>query len=126
MNIRHFLKKQRESAQGLVEYALILVLVAVVVIVVLLQLGPAVGNTFSTLMTYLNSDQGSGPCVLSHGDFGSATVPQTVLDGNNNHTSGGVWRWTGANLRHQPTGRVVYNVSWMHGTTATGDCSPLG
>jgi len=40
----------KESGQGLVEYALILVLVAVVVIVILALLGPAIGNVFSNLI----------------------------------------------------------------------------
>ena len=43
----------REEAQGLVEYALILVLVAVVVIVILALLGPAIGNIFSNLVVNL-------------------------------------------------------------------------
>ena len=43
----------REEGQGLVEYALILVLVAVVVIAVLMLLGPAIGDVFSQIMTYL-------------------------------------------------------------------------
>jgi pilus assembly protein Flp/PilA len=38
-----------EKAQGVVEYALILVLVAVVVIAILALLGPAIGNVFSTI-----------------------------------------------------------------------------
>ena len=42
---------QRQEGQGLVEYALILVLVALVVIVVLALLGPAIGNTFSQIVT---------------------------------------------------------------------------
>jgi len=41
----------KETGQGLVEYALILVLVSVVVIVVLALLGPAIGNVFSNLIT---------------------------------------------------------------------------
>jgi len=41
----------REEGQGLVEYALILVLVALVVIVVLSLLGPAIGNTFSNVVS---------------------------------------------------------------------------
>ncbi|MGA2112373.1 MAG: Flp family type IVb pilin [Anaerolineales bacterium] len=40
----------RQSGQGLVEYALILVLVAVVVIVILSLLGPAIGNVFSNIV----------------------------------------------------------------------------
>jgi pilus assembly protein Flp/PilA len=43
----------RETGQGLVEYAFILVLVAVVVIAILLLLGPVVGNVFSNLVANL-------------------------------------------------------------------------
>jgi pilus assembly protein Flp/PilA len=43
----------QEEAQGLVEYALILVLVAVVVIVILAILGPAIGNIFSNIVSLL-------------------------------------------------------------------------
>lgn len=42
------LKENR--AQGLVEYALILMLVAIVVLVVLALLGPSIGNLFSNVM----------------------------------------------------------------------------
>lgn len=45
-----FLAKSKEEAQGLVEYALILVLVAVVVIAILTLLGPAIGNVFSSIL----------------------------------------------------------------------------
>jgi pilus assembly protein Flp/PilA len=48
------LYRPQEEGQGLVEYALILVLVAVVVIVVLLLLGPAVGNIFSNILSFLS------------------------------------------------------------------------
>ena len=40
-----------ETAQGLVEYALIVALVATVVIVILALLGPAIGNVFSAIYT---------------------------------------------------------------------------
>ncbi len=43
----------REEGQGLVEYALILTMVAVVVIVILALLGPAIGNTFSNIVSRL-------------------------------------------------------------------------
>lgn len=43
----------RESGQGLVEYALILVLVAVVVIAILVILGPQIGNIFSQITSGL-------------------------------------------------------------------------
>ncbi|HLY27668.1 MAG TPA: Flp family type IVb pilin [Aggregatilineales bacterium] len=43
----------QERGQGLVEYALILVLVAVVVIIILVLLGPAIGNTFSNIVSRL-------------------------------------------------------------------------
>ncbi len=39
----------QERGQGLVEYAIILALVAVVVFAALAVMGPAVGNTFSTI-----------------------------------------------------------------------------
>lgn len=39
----------RESGQGLVEYALVLVLVAVVIIAILTLLGPQIGNVFSRI-----------------------------------------------------------------------------
>ena len=42
--------EQKQLAQGLVEYALILVLVAVIVIGVLTLLGPQIGNIFSQLL----------------------------------------------------------------------------
>ena len=41
----------RAEGQGLVEYALILVLVALIVLVILMLLGPAIGNTFSKIVT---------------------------------------------------------------------------
>jgi pilus assembly protein Flp/PilA len=43
----------KEKGQGLVEYAIILVLVAIVVIAVVRLLGPAVGNTFSSINSSL-------------------------------------------------------------------------
>ncbi|MCA9944294.1 MAG: hypothetical protein KC449_12485 [Anaerolineales bacterium] len=43
-------EEQKQLAQGLVEYALILVLVAIVVIGVLTLLGPQIGNIFSRLL----------------------------------------------------------------------------
>ena len=45
----------KESGQGLVEYALILVLVAIVVIAALMILGPIIGNAFSTINNSLTS-----------------------------------------------------------------------
>lgn len=42
-----------KRAQGLVEYALILVFVAVVVIVILAILGPAVADVFSNIINSL-------------------------------------------------------------------------
>lgn len=44
-----------EKAQGLVEYAFILVLVAIVVIAALLLLGPMIGDTFSKMNSSLSS-----------------------------------------------------------------------
>ena len=44
-----------ERGQGLVEYALILVLVVLSVIVVLYLLGPAIGQTYSNIVTELTT-----------------------------------------------------------------------
>lgn len=52
----------RQSGQGLVEYALILVMVAVVVIVILTQLGPGIGNIFCKIVNELDEEQ-SPICV---------------------------------------------------------------
>ncbi len=48
-----FAPKQR--GQGLVEYALILSLVAIIVFAALMILGPAIGQTFSTINDSLKS-----------------------------------------------------------------------
>lgn len=42
-----------EKAQGLVEYALILMFVAMAVIVILVLLGPTIGNVFSNVIVFL-------------------------------------------------------------------------
>lgn len=44
----------KESGQGLVEYAFILVLVAIVVIASLLIIGPFLGNVFSKINSSLS------------------------------------------------------------------------
>jgi len=46
----NMLNHGESRAQGLVEYALILMLVAIVVLVILALLGPAIGNLFSNVM----------------------------------------------------------------------------
>jgi len=46
---------QKETGQGLVEYALILVLVAVVVFAALMLIGPTIGNVFSMINNSLSS-----------------------------------------------------------------------
>ncbi|HEY8864650.1 MAG TPA: Flp family type IVb pilin [Candidatus Dormibacteraeota bacterium] len=45
----------RQSGQGMVEYALILVLVSIVVIVVLLTMGNQIQNVFSNVVAALNA-----------------------------------------------------------------------
>jgi len=50
----------QEEAQGLVEYALILVLVAIVVIAILLVLGPIVGNVFSNIVFHMSTSRSQG------------------------------------------------------------------
>lgn len=56
---KDLLPKKGESAQGMVEYALILVLVAVVVIVILALLGPQISRVFGTITCYLASPPGT-------------------------------------------------------------------
>lgn len=51
--------KKSEKAQGLVEYALILVLVAIVVIVILALIGPQISRVFGTITCYLASPPGT-------------------------------------------------------------------
>jgi pilus assembly protein Flp/PilA len=53
-------RNKKESGQGLVEYALILVLVAIVVIAVLMLLGPIIGGVFSTINDSLSGVGGGG------------------------------------------------------------------
>jgi pilus assembly protein Flp/PilA len=64
--------RKREEGQGLVEYAL-LVLVAVVVIVILSQMGPAIGNIFSTIVGAL--DGSSSPSDLASECIGDLAPP---------------------------------------------------
>ena len=54
----------RESGQGLVEYALVLVLVAVVVIAILTLLGPQIGNVFSQIMCGLQNPPEGTACTF--------------------------------------------------------------
>jgi pilus assembly protein Flp/PilA len=42
--------RQKNTGQGLLEYALIIALVALIVIVILTLIGPAVGDVFSNLI----------------------------------------------------------------------------
>lgn len=51
-----FFSSHRVKGQGLVEYAIIIALVAVVVIAIMIQMGPKVGNTFSTINLSLGAD----------------------------------------------------------------------
>lgn len=46
-------QRHLEKAQGLTEYAMILVLVAIVVIITLQLIGPTIGNVFSTIIEEL-------------------------------------------------------------------------
>jgi len=45
--------RTRQSGQGMVEYALILVLVSIVVIVILLTMGNQINNVFSNVVAAL-------------------------------------------------------------------------
>jgi pilus assembly protein Flp/PilA len=58
---------EKQSAQGMVEYALILVLVSIVVIVILLTMGHQIANVFSNVVAALgiggcNPGPGGGQC----------------------------------------------------------------
>ncbi|HEV2952912.1 MAG TPA: Flp family type IVb pilin [Candidatus Dormibacteraeota bacterium] len=54
--LRGFVSKERlQRAQGMVEYALILVLVAIVVIVILTTLGKQITNVFSNIVVGLTA-----------------------------------------------------------------------
>lgn len=64
----------KETGQGLVEYALILVLVAVVVIVVLAIMGPQIGNIFSNLITAI--EDSSNIELVDNSGGGGAPAPQ--------------------------------------------------
>jgi pilus assembly protein Flp/PilA len=46
---------RRQSGQGMVEYALILVLVSIVVIVILLTMGNQIANVFSNVVAALGT-----------------------------------------------------------------------
>jgi pilus assembly protein Flp/PilA len=94
-----------EEGQGLVEYALILVLVAIVVIAILLQLGPAVGNVFSSVI--------AGLTETGHGVISSVGPPQVQELG------GGVYRLTVTVQVSQPTD-VTLSAS---GKSQTKGCS---
>ena len=50
-----WLQLSKQSGQGMVEYALILVLVSIVVIVILLAMGGQIANVFSNIVAALNA-----------------------------------------------------------------------
>jgi pilus assembly protein Flp/PilA len=58
-------RTKKESGQGMVEYALILVLVAIVVIAVLMLLGPIIGGVFSTINDSLSGFGAGGGGVAA-------------------------------------------------------------
>jgi pilus assembly protein Flp/PilA len=70
-----------EEGQGLVEYALILVLVAVVVIAILLQLGPAVGNVFSSVIAGLTTAGSGGSQQITFVGTPSVTKTGAAMSG---------------------------------------------
>jgi len=45
--------RPRENGQGLIEYALIIILVAMVVIFLLFLFGPALGNVFLNVVSWI-------------------------------------------------------------------------
>ncbi len=58
-----FSPSKQIQGQGLVEYAIIIALVAIVVIAVVIQMGPKIGNTYSTINNSLGGDGGGGTSV---------------------------------------------------------------
>ena len=73
---------RKESGQGLVEYALILVLVAIVVIAVLMLLGPIIGNVFSSINSSLSGFGGG-----SSGSSLADVPPGSTWAGHHNPTN---------------------------------------
>ena len=47
--------EKKESGQGLIEYALILVLIAIVVVVALRLFGPSINGAYNTIGSWLNT-----------------------------------------------------------------------
>lgn len=76
------LMKQDKEGQGLVEYALILVLVAVVVVIILSQLGPSIGNIFSTVVVALNGEGNAVAGDICLGDVAPPTEYYLFAGGN--------------------------------------------
>jgi pilus assembly protein Flp/PilA len=88
------LSKEKESGQGLVEYALILVLVAVVVIVILQVLGPAIGNVFSRVNATFS---GNLPCEVTLTNGSRISIPTDILSKTTLSGSGFAWGGGGNN-----------------------------
>lgn len=72
------MRLDKQSGQGLVEYAVILVLVAVIVIVVLTLLGPQIGNTFSRI----SSGLGEQETAANTSNTPSQTASLTLVGGS--------------------------------------------
>lgn len=103
-------RNKKESGQGLVEYALILVLVAIVVIAVLMLLGPIIGNVFSTINGSLSSFGGGTGGAAAAADPGAQANAafQAVCD-NRSWPSGTTQTWSSGDV-------VVYlqNDGWVY------------
>jgi pilus assembly protein Flp/PilA len=87
-------QESKQTGQGLVEYALVLVLVAAIITAVLITIGPTVGNTFSKVASFPTPGAptaGSTPtppqCSTDGVSGILADMRQRILNYYNNHGS---------------------------------------
>jgi pilus assembly protein Flp/PilA len=87
-------KHKKESGQGLVEYALILVLVAVVVIAAATLLGPQIGGVFSDVNTSLSFGDGGGNAPAPTPTTRSRSAGCAAINGFGSSYWGDIWAGT--------------------------------
>jgi Flp pilus assembly pilin Flp len=58
-------RSKREQGHGLFKYVMILALMAVIIVGTMKVLGPAIGDTFSTVNASLGNDSGGGHMVIT-------------------------------------------------------------
>jgi Flp pilus assembly pilin Flp len=103
----YFFLFRPNKGQGLVEYAIILALVAIVVIAILIQMGPKIGNTYSTINSSLGFE--SAPTVVP------TATPNWVFCSN---------EFQYCSFSGTKVVRYGKNNTWVEGTFTNGvDCS---